>query len=655
MERPEHEQRSTAAEALLDLSTACRAKDTKDNVQNKHTQAMPMAENSRERLRPWLITMIDSGAIPGLDWLNEEKTKFKIPWKHAGKHEYNQDRDSLLFKEWAKYTGKYREDVDKPEPAVWKTRLRCALNKHPKIHEVKHESQPEDFHNPYKVYVFQDKTDEKITVKKPLPAGRLLGTSLEGYETTEGPVLSYTTNERVGSKRPLVTAGHLILTSPDSTSTCAPEPITQRAVAIVTRWRGTPEPDDNINVVNKTIKIEGQQDASTNTAGFVCRTTQPEQTLIKNISQPTANLAFVTTAAQPEQMLNIKSNSQPTANLAFVTTSQQVPEQTLIKNNSQPTGNVAFVTTTAQPLIKNNSQPTANVAFLTTTAQPSQTFIKSSSQPELSTTTPSIMGRMFFKIKPPNPQGRPHLIVDVSPNKCKKHEDPSPNPAVPMDARPVTADMPVDLTPKPVAVTDGRFAKSEKVPVEDTPTDLSMSKEPIQVKTESLQDLLARKSPRVEERRDDRIEKQDDTPVCTATPMEVSDVKTETQQITSDPTVRFTIGRCIKVEKQDGSSNSCVLTDQKQLSHVEQEKMEIITFREEPLVRQEPSPVNGQKINVCPLCGDRTASVPEFDAHMRAHQWEKPFMCGECGYRTGTKTALSKHMKAHFPNSQQTS
>lgn len=40
---------------------------------------------SRQRLRPWLIAKIDSGNIPGLEWLNAEKTKFKIPWKHAGK------------------------------------------------------------------------------------------------------------------------------------------------------------------------------------------------------------------------------------------------------------------------------------------------------------------------------------------------------------------------------------------------------------------------------------------------------------------------------------------------------------------------------------------------------------------------------------------
>jgi len=51
-----------------------------------------MAESdcvSRQRLRPWLIAQINSGQIPGLYWLNEEKTKFKIPWKHAGKQDWN--------------------------------------------------------------------------------------------------------------------------------------------------------------------------------------------------------------------------------------------------------------------------------------------------------------------------------------------------------------------------------------------------------------------------------------------------------------------------------------------------------------------------------------------------------------------------------------
>jgi len=51
-----------------------------------------MAESdyaNRQRLRPWLIAQINSGQIAGLCWMNDEQTKFRIPWKHAGKQDWN--------------------------------------------------------------------------------------------------------------------------------------------------------------------------------------------------------------------------------------------------------------------------------------------------------------------------------------------------------------------------------------------------------------------------------------------------------------------------------------------------------------------------------------------------------------------------------------
>lgn len=50
------------------------------------------------KLRQWLIDQIDSGEYPGLVWENDEKTIFRIPWKHAGKQDYNRDEDAALFK-----------------------------------------------------------------------------------------------------------------------------------------------------------------------------------------------------------------------------------------------------------------------------------------------------------------------------------------------------------------------------------------------------------------------------------------------------------------------------------------------------------------------------------------------------------------------------
>ncbi|XP_051929552.1 interferon regulatory factor 4 [Hippocampus zosterae] len=103
------------------------------------------------KLRQWLIEQVDCGKYAGLVWENEEKSIFRIPWKHAGKQDYNRDEDAALFKAWALFKGKYREGVDKPDPPTWKTRLRCALNKSNDFEELVERSQL-DISDPYKVY-----------------------------------------------------------------------------------------------------------------------------------------------------------------------------------------------------------------------------------------------------------------------------------------------------------------------------------------------------------------------------------------------------------------------------------------------------------------------------------------------------------------------
>ena len=58
-----------------------------------------MEENVRNmRLKEWLIAQIDSGRYAGLSWENQEKTMFRIPWKHAAKQDYRQNEDAALFK-----------------------------------------------------------------------------------------------------------------------------------------------------------------------------------------------------------------------------------------------------------------------------------------------------------------------------------------------------------------------------------------------------------------------------------------------------------------------------------------------------------------------------------------------------------------------------
>ncbi|XP_031431140.2 interferon regulatory factor 4-like isoform X2 [Clupea harengus] len=103
------------------------------------------------KLRQWLIDQVDTGKYPGLVWENDEKSIFRIPWKHAGKQDYNRDEDAALFKGWALFKGKFREGIDKPDPPTWKTRLRCALNKSTDFEEIVGRSQL-DISDPYKVY-----------------------------------------------------------------------------------------------------------------------------------------------------------------------------------------------------------------------------------------------------------------------------------------------------------------------------------------------------------------------------------------------------------------------------------------------------------------------------------------------------------------------
>ncbi|KAJ3599315.1 hypothetical protein NHX12_033278 [Muraenolepis orangiensis] len=50
------------------------------------------------KLRQWLIDQVDSGIYSSLVWENDEKSIFRIPWKHAGKQDYNRDEDAALFK-----------------------------------------------------------------------------------------------------------------------------------------------------------------------------------------------------------------------------------------------------------------------------------------------------------------------------------------------------------------------------------------------------------------------------------------------------------------------------------------------------------------------------------------------------------------------------
>ncbi|XP_057698883.1 interferon regulatory factor 8 [Corythoichthys intestinalis] len=118
-----------------------------------------MSNSGGRRLKQWLIEQIQSGQYAGLLWEDGSRIMFRIPWKHAGKQDYNQEIDASIFKAWAVFKGKFKEG-DKAEPATWKTRLRCALNKSPDFEEVTERSQL-DISEPYKVYRIVPEDEQK--------------------------------------------------------------------------------------------------------------------------------------------------------------------------------------------------------------------------------------------------------------------------------------------------------------------------------------------------------------------------------------------------------------------------------------------------------------------------------------------------------------
>ncbi|XP_060705581.1 interferon regulatory factor 3-like [Hemiscyllium ocellatum] len=83
----------------------------------------------------WLIEQINSGLYPGLHWLNAERTRFQIPWKHRSRQDVSED-DFKIFEAWAIASGRYRPGIDVPDPIVWKRNFRSALNRKKHFHRV---------------------------------------------------------------------------------------------------------------------------------------------------------------------------------------------------------------------------------------------------------------------------------------------------------------------------------------------------------------------------------------------------------------------------------------------------------------------------------------------------------------------------------------
>lgn len=105
----------------------------------------------KPRILPWLVSQLDQGQLEGVAWLDESRTRFRIPWKH-GLRQDAQMADFGIFQAWAEASGAYIPGKDKPDLSTWKRNFRSALNRKEVLRLA--DDQSKDPFDPHKVYEF---------------------------------------------------------------------------------------------------------------------------------------------------------------------------------------------------------------------------------------------------------------------------------------------------------------------------------------------------------------------------------------------------------------------------------------------------------------------------------------------------------------------
>lgn len=125
----------------------------------------PIRPLERQRMRPWLMELLNSNTCHQLVWYNKKDKTFRISWKHAAGQTFDPTADATLFELWARHTGKFYPG-DRPDPKKWKANFRCALHSVPDVEEDKTLGIRRG-NNAYRVYKFLDeKRDKKAPLKK---------------------------------------------------------------------------------------------------------------------------------------------------------------------------------------------------------------------------------------------------------------------------------------------------------------------------------------------------------------------------------------------------------------------------------------------------------------------------------------------------------
>lgn len=140
--------------------SSCKSRPSLRIIERK-----PIRPLERQRMRPWLMDLLDKKSCHQLIWMNKKEKTFRVSWKHAAGQTFNASADASLFELWARHTGKYYPG-DRPDPKKWKANFRCALHSVPDVEEDKSLGVKRG-NNAYRVYKFLDeKRIRKPAVRK---------------------------------------------------------------------------------------------------------------------------------------------------------------------------------------------------------------------------------------------------------------------------------------------------------------------------------------------------------------------------------------------------------------------------------------------------------------------------------------------------------
>lgn len=79
-------------------------------VQRKQSQPVinqrkPIRPIERQKMRPWLVNLLNNEKVPGFSWVSRDHETFRISWRHAARQGWDPLLDAGLFERWAKHTG----------------------------------------------------------------------------------------------------------------------------------------------------------------------------------------------------------------------------------------------------------------------------------------------------------------------------------------------------------------------------------------------------------------------------------------------------------------------------------------------------------------------------------------------------------------------